>query len=56
MGNSPGCATIWIGNIAPNNAHAYSNGKRYPLVIGEVDRATGLLRRRTVTPVADRPP
>jgi hypothetical protein len=47
---------FWIGNIAPNNAHAYSNGKRYPLVIGELDRATGLLRRRSVTVVADRRP
>ena len=34
----------------------YSNGKRYPLVIGEVDRATGLLRRRSLTVVADRRP
>jgi hypothetical protein len=47
---------FWIGNIAPNNTHAYSNGKRYPLVIGEVDRATGLLLRRTITTVADRRP
>jgi hypothetical protein len=47
---------FWIGNIAPDNAHAYSNGKRYPLVIGEVDRATGLLLRRSVTVVADRRP
>ena len=47
---------FWVGNIAPDNAHAYSNGKRYPLVIGEVNRATGLLRRRTITSVADRRP
>ena len=47
---------FWIGNIAPDNAHAYSNGKRYPLVIGEVDRGPGWPLRRSVTVVADRRP
>ncbi len=53
---APDDSTGVFGNIAPNNAHAHSNGKRYPLVIGEVDCATGLLRRRTITSVADRRP
>jgi len=47
---------FWFGNIVPTNADAYSNGRRYPLVIGEVDRQTGRLRRETLTVIADRKP
>ena len=45
-------ALFWIGNISPTNPRA--NGPRYPLVIGQVDRATGRLLRQTVTVIADR--
>jgi len=47
---------FWFGNIVPTNEDAYSNGRRYPLVIGEVDRQTGLLIRDTLTVIADREP
>ena len=45
---------FWIGNIAPTNPSG--NRPRYPLVIGEVDRASGLLRRDTVRAIDDRGP
>lgn len=47
---------FWFGNIAPDNEHAYANGKRYPLVIGEVNRMSGLLIRESVTVIEDRKP
>ena len=43
---------FWIGNICPRNPQA--NGPRYPLVIGEVDPHTGLLRRDSVVTIDDR--
>ena len=45
---------FWVGNISPHNPTG--NCPRYPLVIGEVDRASGLLLRNTVTPIDDRQP
>lgn len=45
---------FWIGNITPHNPTG--NSPRYPLVIGEVDRATGLLRKETVRAIDDRGP
>ncbi len=45
---------FWLGNITPQNP--VGNRPRYPLVIGEVDRATGRLREETVAIVADRRP
>lgn len=45
---------FWIGNISPTNPNG--NRPRYPLVLGEVDRASGLLRRATVRPIDDRGP
>jgi len=40
----------------PTTADAYANGRRHPLVVGEVDRHTGLLVRDTLTVVADHEP
>ena len=40
---------FWLGNITPDNARG--NRPRYPFVIGEVDRGTGLLRRGSVRTV-----
>ena len=40
---------FWMGNINPVNPRG--NRPRYPFVIGEVDRRTGLLRRATVRTV-----
>jgi hypothetical protein len=37
---------FWVGNITPENPRG--NRPRYPLVIGEVDRRNGLLRRDSV--------
>jgi BNR/Asp-box repeat. len=37
---------FWFGNITPENPRG--NRPRYPFVIGEVDRGTGLLLRRSV--------
>lgn len=37
---------FWLGNITPENPRG--NRPRYPFVIGEVDRTTGLLLRSTV--------
>ena len=45
---------FWLGNITPHNPTG--NSPRYPLVIGEVDRRTGLLRPETVRIVDDRGP
>lgn len=45
---------FWIGNISPGNPKG--NRPRNPLVIGEVDRSTGLLRKATIAVVDDRRP
>lgn len=45
---------FWLGNITPQNPTG--NSPRYPFVIGEVDRQTGLLRKETVRIVDDRGP
>jgi hypothetical protein len=45
---------FWVGNITPGNP--VGNRPRYPIVIGEVDRGSGLLRRNTVTIIDDRKP
>jgi hypothetical protein len=37
---------FWLGNITPENPRG--NRPRYPFVIGEVNRSTGLLMRTTV--------
>jgi len=42
----------WLGNITPENPRG--NRPRYPFVIGEVDRDSGLLRRETVRPIDTR--
>lgn len=42
----------WLGNISRGNPHG--NRPRYPLVVGEVDRRSGALRRRSVTAIDDR--
>jgi len=45
---------FWIGNITPLNPRG--NRPRYPLVIGEVDTRSLLLRRESVTEIATRQP
>jgi hypothetical protein len=40
---------FWLGNITPENPRG--NRPRYPFVIGEVDRASGLLKRGSVRTV-----
>jgi hypothetical protein len=45
---------FWLGNICPTNPRG--NGPRHPLVIGEVDPRSFLLRRETVTVIDDRQP
>ena len=40
---------FWVGNITPENPRG--NRPRYPLVVGEVDRRNGLLKRSTVRTV-----
>ncbi|MBI3210717.1 MAG: exo-alpha-sialidase [Candidatus Solibacter usitatus] len=45
---------FWLGNINPANPRG--NRPRYPFVIGEVDRRTGLLIRASVRNVDDRQP
>ena len=45
---------FWIGNISPANPSG--NQPRHPLVIGEVDVRSGLLRRDTVRVIDDRQP
>jgi hypothetical protein len=42
----------WLGNITPQNPTG--NRPRYPFVIGEVDRRTGLLQKESVRVVDDR--
>jgi hypothetical protein len=46
--------TYWLGNISPSNARG--NSPRYPLVIGEVDEDSLLLRQETVLTIDDRQP
>lgn len=50
----PNGRLFWIGNIAPHNP--WGNLPRTPLQIGEVDRATGLLIRQSVTLIDERQP
>ena len=45
---------FWLGNIVPENPRG--NRPRYPFVIGEVDRDTGLLRRSTIRSIDTRGP
>jgi len=45
---------FWLGNLVPENPRG--NQPRYPLVIGEVDRESGGLRRETVRVVDDKRP
>jgi hypothetical protein len=45
---------FWLGNIAPQNPRG--NSPRYPLVIGEVDCDSGLLKRDSVFAIDDRRP
>jgi hypothetical protein len=45
---------FWLGNITPTNPAG--NRPRYPFVIGEVDRRSGLLRKETVAIIDDRGP
>lgn len=45
---------FWLGNIT--NENPAGNRPRFPFVVGEVDRATGLLRRESVRVVDDRGP
>lgn len=42
----------WLGNITPQNPKG--NRPRYPFVMAEVDRATGLLNKSTLRPIDDR--
>ncbi len=44
----------WIGNISIEPPHG--NHPRHPLVMGEVDEVTGLLKRETLTVLAERGP
>ena len=43
---------LWMGNICGENPRG--NSPRYPMIIGEVDRETGLLIRDSVAAVDDR--
>jgi hypothetical protein len=45
---------LWMGNICAENPRG--NSPRYPIVLGEVDRGTGLLNRESVTVIDDRKP
>lgn len=45
----PSGRLFWLGNIVPENPRG--NRPRYPFVIGEVDKRTGLLRRSTIRTV-----
>ena len=47
-----GGGIYWIGNISPTNSRG--NRPRYPLVIGEVDPVTLLLRKETVVTIDTR--
>jgi hypothetical protein len=42
----PSGRLFWLGNITSENPHG--NRPRYPFVVGEVDRVTGLLRRTSI--------
>ncbi len=44
----------WLGNITPGNPRG--NRPRYPFVMGEVDRRSGLLMRETVRVIDDKEP
>jgi hypothetical protein len=44
----------WLGNITPRNPQA--NSPRYPLVIGEVDPVSCLLKKSTIVVIDDREP
>jgi len=43
---------FWVGNISYTNPEG--NSPRYPLVIGEVDRKSGFLRKETIKCIDDR--
>jgi hypothetical protein len=43
---------FWLGNLCADNPRG--NGPRYPIVIVEVERDTGLLRRETLLAIDDR--
>ena len=43
---------LWMGNICPQNPRG--NNPRYPIILGEVDRESGLLIRDTVAVIDDR--
>jgi hypothetical protein len=43
---------LWIGNLCSDNPQG--NNPRYPLVVAEVDRGSGLLVRESVAPIDDR--
>jgi hypothetical protein len=45
---------LWMGNICAGNPQG--NRPRYPIVLAQVDAATGLLMRDTVTVIDDRQP
>ena len=45
-------ALLWLGNICKQNSR--SNAPRYPLIMGEVDRESGLLKRDSLSIVDDR--
>ena len=45
---------FWMGNITPQNPRG--NRPRYPLILGEVDRETGCLIKKSVTVIDTRKP
>ncbi len=45
---------FWLGNLTPENPRG--NSPRYPMVLGEVDRGSGLLIRDRVSTIDDRQP
>jgi len=45
---------LWMGNICRENPRG--NGPRYPIIVGEVDRDSGLLIRNSITTIDDRQP
>ena len=45
---------LWIGNIS--QANCIGNAPRYPIALGEVDKATGLLKRKSLRVIDDRMP
>lgn len=50
----PNGRLYWLGNITPENPRG--NRPRYPFVLGEVDRRSGLLLRESVRVIDDRAP